>query len=231
MRDNLGSALRLPIILLFLSGISWAQGQQHTRAVVINGQSGQAEVVELDGRTYVDLAALVQIMNGSLLFKPNRIILTLPMQGVNPPATDLPPTPVDDVGLSRDFMRAGIEEFATMREWASTLAYAIQNGDPVTENWVAHYREQASHNLRLASAAAFTEGDRNALQLLTHEFESVRGWSDKLLQERKSMDTGKYAVSDNALRDDPLSQKIVNCGRFLAAMLGSGSFQDDPSCH
>jgi len=28
-----------------------------------------------------------------------------------------------------------------------------------------------------------------------------------------------------------LSQKIISCGHFLAAMLGSGEINDDPSCH
>jgi hypothetical protein len=231
MRENFWRT-SVPLLMLFLvAGITWAQDQRHTRALVINGQPGQAEVVEMDGRTYVDLEALAQITNGSLRFKAKRIVLTLPMTNVNPPATVPPPSPVDDSGLSRDFMRAGIEEFATMREWASTLANAIQNSYPVTENWIANYREQSANNLRLASAAAFTEGDRKGLQLLTNEFEAVRKWSDKLVQERKSMDTAKYAISPNTLRDDPLSQKIVNCGRFLATMLGSAIFQDDPSCH
>jgi len=231
MRDNLRSALLALLVLIFVSGINWAQAHRQTRTLVINGQSGQAEVVEIDGRAYVDLEALAQITNGSLHFEAEQIVLTLPVPSVRTPATVPVPTPVDDSGLSRDFMRAGIEEFATIREWASTLAYVIQNGYHVTENWAADYREQAAHNLRLASVAAATEGDRKALQLLAHEFEAVRGWSDRLVQERKSMDTAKYALSPNALRDDPLSQKIVNCGRFLAAMLGSASFQDDSSCH
>jgi hypothetical protein len=128
-------------------------------------------------------------------------------------------------------MRAGIEEIATMREWASTMAYAIQNNYQITDDWAAKYREQAANNLRLASAAASTEGDRNALQLLTNEFEAVREWSNKLVEAKKSMDTAKYALSPDALRDEALSQKIINCGRFLARMLGSSSFQDDPSCH
>jgi len=127
-------------------------------------------------------------------------------------------------------MRAGIEEIATMREWASTLAYAMENGYPLTDESVASHREQSARDLRLASAAASTDSDRNALQLLTHEFEAVRDWSNKLVQERKSMDTAKYATSENALRDDPISQKIVTCGHFLATMFGSGRFEDNPSC-
>ena len=118
-----------------------------------------------------------------------------------------------------------------MREWASTLAYAIQNGYPITEHGAANSREQAAQDLRLAAAAVSTESDRNALQLLTNEFEAVREWSNKLVQEHKAMNTAKYAISTNALQNDPASQKIITCGHFLAAMLGSGSFTDDPSCH
>ena len=140
-------------------------------------------------------------------------------------------SPIVDSGLSREFMLAGIEEIATMREWANTLAYAIENGYPITEHWAANSREQAAHDLTLAAAAASNESDRNALQLLTHEFEAVREWSNKLVHERKTMDTAKYAISENALREDPASQKIISCGHFLATMIGSGAFKDDPSCH
>jgi len=45
------------------------------------------------------------------------------------------------------------------------------------------------------------------------------------------MNAAQYAMSPSALRDDPLSQKIVACGWFLAPMLASGNIQDDPSCH
>jgi hypothetical protein len=118
-----------------------------------------------------------------------------------------------------------------MREWASTTAYAIENNYHVTEDWVAKYREEAQHSLRLASAASSTDADRKGLQLLTNEFEAVRAWSDKLLKARTSMDTAKYAMSPGALRSEELSQKIITCGHFLASMLGGSSYKDDPSCH
>jgi hypothetical protein len=34
-----------------------------------------------------------------------------------------------------------------MREWAITLAYAIQNGHGVTEDWVAGYRAKVAQSL------------------------------------------------------------------------------------
>jgi hypothetical protein len=83
----------------------------------------------------------------------------------------------------------------------------------------------------MASAAISSDGDRNAFQLLNTEFDAVQEWSNKLLEAHKSMNAGKYAVSDNALQNEPLSQRIVTCGRFLGQMLASGTFQDDPSCH
>jgi hypothetical protein len=236
MRNNFDSILRMALLLMFTTGIASAQRDQQPRILVVQGHSGHAEVIQKDGRAYVDLQSLTEIANGSLSFKGSRIVLSLPASNMGGSAaveTPAEPThhPADDSGLSQDFMRAGIEEFATLREWASTMAYAIQNNYQITEDWAANYREQAANKLRLASAAAVTEGDRKALQLLNNEFDAVGQWSNKLVEARKSMDTAKYAMSPGALRNEALSQKIVTCGHFLAAMLGSGSFRDDPSCH
>ena len=225
----------LAAVALLLPVVVSAQNQQKSRILVIEGGSGHASVRELDGRAYVDIEGLTQITRGSLRYSADTIILTLPTSSgsssTGMTSTEQPSHPVDDSDLSSAFMRAGIEEIATLREWGSTLAYAIQNNYGVTEGWAAKYRDQAAHNLELASAAATTNGDRNATQLLTKEFEAVRDWSNRLVQEKKTMDTAKYALSPNALREDPQSQKIINCGRFLAQMLGSGKFTDDASCH
>ena len=230
MRHNLRDLLLLLLGLVHASQISVAQLAHQDRVLVIEGRPGQVAVVEMNGRSYVDLEGLAQATNGALRFQQNRIVLTLSMVSENTLAA-APSPPAAPSGLSQNFMKAGIEAIAGMREWASPLAYAIQNGYPVNESWVAPYRDQAARNVKLASVAAATEADRNALELLNSEFEAVRQWSDKLVRARESMDAGKYAVSSSALRDDPLSQKIITCGRFLASMLGSASFQDDPSCH
>ncbi len=235
MRSNFQDFLLTTLSFLLLPSVTLVQRDQQLRVLVIDGLPGHADVIQKDGRAYVDLQSLAEITNGSLTFKENRIILSIRGTDMGRPAAEAPADPVhspaNDTGLSQDFMRAGIEEFATMREWASTMAYAVQNGYQITEEWAANYREKAANSLRLASAAASTEADRQALQLLTNEFEAVRAWSDKLVEAKKSMDTAKYALSPNALRDEALSQKIITCGRFLAKMLGSSSFQDDPSCH
>ena len=223
----------LVLLMLLLCGAILAQVKQESRTLVVNGKAGEAGVVQINSRTYVDLENLARIANGSLGFDKNQITLTLPggYEASAPAAAPAPEQPVAHVGLSRNFMMAGIETLAQMREWASTMAYAIQNGYGVTESWAADYREKAANTLRQTSASVSTDADRNAMQLLANEFEAVREWSNKLVEAKKSMDTAKYSTSPNALRDEPLSQKIISCGRFLGTMLGSAEFKDDPSCH
>ena len=92
MPDNWRGTSLVLLAMLFVSGITLAQKQQ---SVVINGKAGQASVLQIDGRAYVDLETLARIANGSLSFKANRIVLTLP-------TPTLPTDPGDDSGLSKD---------------------------------------------------------------------------------------------------------------------------------
>jgi hypothetical protein len=232
MRDNGWGWSLLFLMMFLLYQLTSAQVTPQSRNLVVNGKSGVATVVQINRRTYVDLETLVSITNGSVGFQGNQITLTLPGSDASAAAAaPEPDQPAAHTGLSRNFMIAGIETIAQMREWASTMANAIQHGYGVTESWAADYREKAANSLRQASASVSTDADRNALQLLTNEFESVEAWSNELVEAKKSMDTAKYSTSSNALRNEPLSQKIINCGRFLGTMLGSAEFRDDPSCH
>jgi hypothetical protein len=223
---------QVSIQVILLSCAGFAQANRQNLTLVVNGHTGEASSVQIEGRTYVDLESVARIANGSLQFQAGHILMQIPPPSpggapVAVPAAEIPPPN----GLSREFVKSGIETIASLREWASTLAYAIQNGYGVTDRWIADYREQAANNLRLASSAASTEADRNALQLLTHQFDAVKDWSDKLLEAKNKMDVGKYATSPNTLRDEPSSQRIIKCGHVLASMMGSGVFQDDSSCH
>jgi hypothetical protein len=215
-----------------LPGRAGSEAKKRTDTIVVNGRSGPADVVVIDNREYIDVRSLAGIAQGSVEFQGSRIIFTIPVpesSGNTSPKEE--PEQKSNSDLSQQFVKAGIEEIALMREWASPLAYAIQNGYPITQQAESQYKAQAASGLRLAQAAAKTDADRSAFQLLSNEFAALEHWSSKLIEARKSMDTAKYAMSDTALRDDPLSQKIIACGHFLGSMLGSGTFQDDASCH
>ena len=144
-------------LLLIISAcrLSSAQASSQTETLVVNGRSGEAGVVRLNGRTYVDLESLARIAGGSLAFQGNQVNLALPGSSATAPATDSHVhSPAAPTGLSRDFREAAIETFAQMREWASTMANAIQYGYSVTDQWASDYREKAATSLRQASASA-----------------------------------------------------------------------------
>jgi len=223
--------LRFPVVVaLTLMTAMTMQAVSQTgvrnRSIVVNGHSGNAEVVQLGGKNYIDANALVRITQGALSFQGDQLILTLPMSQSSGEASGTS----DPNALSREFMKAGVEEIALLREWASPLANAIENGFPITEQWVHGFRAKAADGLNLASVAATAAADRSAFELLNNEFHFVDAWSNKLLLAHESMDTGKYATSPNTLKNEPESQKIIACARAIESMLSSGTFQDDGSC-
>ena len=220
----------LPMLILFLVEFAASQAVQQSRTLIINGQSGQVSVLQMNGRSFVDLEALAQLANGTLGFRGDQIVLSLPSSAANVPAKAPSASQPSNSAFSKDFMTAGIETMSVIREWRSALANAIQNGYPVSANWVESYRGKAAQSLRLASVAASTDSDQQALQLLTNELDNMQKWSDKILKARKDMNAAKYMDPD-ALNNDPLFQKILNCAHSLAAMSASGQFQDDGSCH
>jgi len=213
--------------LLLMVGLAPANAQQQAGALLVKGRPGQATVIQVNGRAFVDVEALAQITEGSLSFERDRITLTLPVSDAAGASTDTQPA---RLGFSQAFMSAAIEAMASMREWGSTLVLAIQNGYPVG-NTMTVYRGRAADRVRLASAAVTTDSDRSGLELLTNEFKNVQAWSDKLVQAQKSMSAGNLTMSEDALQNDPMFQGIVRCGQFLGPMLASGTFQDDAACH
>lgn len=219
------------MLLLAFAGSALAQEKQQNETLLINGYSGKADITRTGVHEYIDIRDLARITNGSLSFKENFVVLTLPaprivMAAANPPANP----PAEAVGFSKGFMQAGIEAMASMREWRSALAALLRDGIPVGKG-MADYRGRAHDSLMLATAAASTPSDQSGMQLLTNEFDNVETWSDNLVQASNSMDTANYAITDDTLSNDPLFQKIVQCGQFLAPMLASGNFEDDTSCH
>ena len=88
------------------------------------------------------------------------------------------------------------------------------------------FQRQASDSLRQASVAAVTATDRAALQLLTNENNNMQKWSDQLIAARKTL---QY-MSPEDMSSDPLFQQILTCSHSLAAIVGSGQFQDEPAC-
>jgi hypothetical protein len=214
------------VAVLLLKGLALSQTTQQSGTLTVAGHSGEAPVIQANGRSYVDIETLARLTSGSLSFNGNQIKLTLP--GTAPGAsTAQPDRHSANTGFSKDFLRASIEAMAEIREWRSALDNAVQYGFPVGNNWIAGYHNAAATGIRLASVAASTNADHSAVQLLNNVFANMQKLSDQMLAARKNMNY----IAPDALLKDPLDQKILACARSLASMAASGQFQDDNSCH
>jgi hypothetical protein len=213
----------LPFVVLLVS----ARAAQHNRKLIIAGYPGEIPVVEMDGRSYVEIEALTRVVNGSVSFRGNQILLTLPTSAAKVSAgfasTNQPVVPA----FSREFLAASIEQMSVIREWRSTLVSAVQRGYPITEEWMTSFSDRAQNDLRLVSVTVSTASERDALNLLTNEFKNVKELSDRFVEANKS----RRYVPANSVDDDPLDRRILNCAHSLAAMAASGRFVDDGSCH
>jgi len=112
--------------LLLMSGMA-AQTQRPRLTLVIQGCTVETPVIQMQGRTLVDVQDLARITNGSLSFDRDQIIQPMPR-------CDASKTAGDDTGKSRfsgTFTKAGIAAMTSIREWGGILMITVQNGYPV----------------------------------------------------------------------------------------------------
>jgi hypothetical protein len=215
------------VLLLFSLFLVMTQAGQQPRTLILTGHAGELAVVEMGGRSYVEIQALAQLANASLSFNGNQVLLTLPGSSAHTDSSAPSGGQPAPAGLSKEFIRAAIEEMSIVREWRSTLTNAVQRGHPITEDWIGSFRDQARTSLRLVGVASRTDSDRSAFPLLTNVFNSMNKLSDQFLEANRT----RTYISPDALNNHPLDQKILNCAHSLAAMAASGQFMDDGSCH
>ena len=227
MRTKLSSR-RSVLSLLLLPSMAMAQANHKAQTLSINGRTGDVMVYQIDGKTYVDLESLVRITHGSMSYQNHQIVLSLPGSEPDSHSSTAPET--NSANLSQGFMRASAQTLTVLKDWTNTLAYGIQNGVPGDGSRLVVFHDRAADALRLAKIDATSHGDEDALRLLTNQFNSVSAWSDKLVAERKRMDTAKYSITPNALKNDETYQKITACTKFLGDMLPGGVFHDNYAC-
>jgi hypothetical protein len=220
-----GTTLILAMVMI-VPALALCRAAQAPQTLILNGQPTQITVVQMNGHSYVDVEALARAANGSLSFNGDQMSLTLPTAGSTPSPAPASASLAANSDFSKSFMRAGIEQMTVVREWRTALANAVQNGFPITDDWLSAYRSQATTALRLSFVAISTDSDRNAYQLLNSEFENMKLLSNNYVAIRQSMNF----IAPDALASDPLNKKIINCAHSLAAMAANGQFVDDGSC-
>lgn len=221
MRNAIRTSVMLVTILLVPLLVLVAQ---ETSALLIEGQRGQARVIQVQGKNYVEVEGLARLTGGSLRFAGNQIILTLPGSADAAPETEhsAPATT-----LSRPFLSAGIETMREILEWHAALKTGVERGYPLSDVWFGIFRRQVQSNLKQAGAAASTDMDHRALPLLTNEFTTMDELTDKYLKIAASRDY----LAPGALNSDPMEQKLLTCWHSLASMASSNQFADDGACY
>ena len=194
------------------------------RTLVVNGKAASGKVVQIEGRSYVNLETLAQITGASVSEEPDKVVLTIPSPSS---AATLPPaTP----RLSKGFEGAAITALGDMREWKGAIAAIISYGAPVVGSWPKDYSDRAEQAVAQAKIAASTTEDQEAVQLLQNEFAKLRDWAADVVATRQALNASR-SVDPNALQNDPALAKITDCGQFLNGMIVSGTFSDNTSCH
>ena len=131
------------LVLFIVTGLALSQTVQQNRTLIVNGRPEQVKVMEIDGRSYVDLESLTRIANGTLGLSGNQITLTLLNSDAGTASSAAPSSPPANSGLSNGFLRAGIKEMALIREWRSSLVNSIENNYPLQEDWVERVHDFA----------------------------------------------------------------------------------------
>lgn len=200
------------------------------RTLVVNGMTVDTAVIEVEGRSYVDIEGLAKIVGGSVNFEPDQITLTLPEPAPAAAPTDASaatPPAADD--MSKQFQQLAVFTLAEMREWRGAMSAVVTSALPVVGTWPDDYHDRVGNDLLQATLTASTVQDNQAVQLLQQEFALLSDWSGQIVAERKNMDAAR-SIDPNALQNDQALAKISKCGQFLSSMIVGGSFYDDSSC-
>lgn len=224
-RNHSPKAFRSIAAILLSASIAFGQSELQKRTLVINGSSGEVLIYHINNQSFIDLETLARIARGSVKFQGDQITLTIPGATSHEAAT------ATNEGMTPSFMAAAVQALAAVKEWHTTLAYAIERGLPGDGSRIVVYRDRAAEKLHLATVGISTDQDKQALQLLTNHFSQVDNWKNKLVDARKSMSAANYSITPDALKKDADYQRIASCSQFLSAMLPSGQFNDDSSCH
>ena len=132
--------------------------------------------------------------------------------------------------MSKEFQKIAVFTLAEMREWRGAIGTVVTSGMPVVGTWSQDYHDRIEADLMQATLAASTGPDRQALQLLQHEFELLTDWANTVLGERQALNAAR-TIDPNSLQNDQALAKITMCGRFPSSMIVSGTFPDDWSRH
>jgi hypothetical protein len=243
-RNGTLQSLALLAGMLSLAGSLWAQDAPK-KILVVNGKTVDAVILEVEGRSYVDIQSLADNANGTVAFETDRVVMTLPAAGAvvvaasaaaasagpatPEPVLDSPPAEIMQA-LTKGFAGAANATLENIKEWQGALGTMVTYGLAAGGSWAQNYHDRAVASLVQATAATSSDSDQSTLLLLNAEVDNLTKWAGDVFAERQALNAAR-TVDPNSLRNDPVLGKISDCATFLGAMIVSGVFSDNPSCH
>jgi hypothetical protein len=212
------AALLVPLI---------AVSQRRAEELVLAGYSGSVPVIQMNGKSYVEVVALARMAGGSVSFDGNRETLTLPAETSKPSAAMGPAPSTATPGFSRDFLRAAVEEMRAFRQWHATLQTTIENQFPMAQAPLAPEQAEVVTDVRLVEVAATTDADRGAARMIANAYQKMKSLNDKYAEQSAAL---TYIPRDS-LATDTLNQSVVVCSQSLAAIAAGGQLVDDGACN
>ncbi len=219
-----GLAMLAFLVVTPVAARAQTQTPQQSTTLVIAGRTGEAPIVQVNGKSYVEVESLARITHGALRLQGSQIVLNLgsgAVTAVGPTQPERPPQ------ISAGFSSADIEAVTQIREWRAALVNAIENNYPVTDSWVARLRRSAEAKVQLAIAAVSTDPDRQTAQLLQNELTNMQQMSDQFV----AMHTKANYIPPDSFEHNALDDKILACERALATMAATKQSADEISCH
>ena len=224
------------LIVALLPG-AFLRAEHDARTLSVAGNAGSVQVLEFDGKSYVNLEDLAHLTQGTLSFSVLHIVLALPAAAPTTtptmPATPAPmpatapaALPQPKNGFSKGFLQAGIEYMSAVREWRITIVNSIENNSPISEPWISGLQGNAAKNLALAATSRSTKDDRDGYESFQALSKNMQKLSDRFLADRRSL---KY-IDPKSIANDRLDKQILACVHSLASMAAENQFRDESQC-
>ena len=115
MKQPLKCFVYLLILGVILSVSETVAQDTSPKTLIVIGATVNATVIQVEGRSYVDIEGLAQALSGSVTFDPSRIKLTIPAPAVAR-------VPQDSAEMSNQFQQMAVVTLAEMREWRRAIS-------------------------------------------------------------------------------------------------------------
>ncbi len=200
-----------------------AQTPPKGSTLTIAGHQGEAQLIQVNGKSYIDIEALARLTRGTLSFKANQTVLMLPSFGMRGAGARDP----CNCGSLKSFHPGGNRGDQRHPRMADCDRQRGPEKQPRVGRLDIRTARLADKNLALASAAASTDDDRSAYPLLSTELNNMQNLSELYLAFRQQA----TFISPDTFHSSPLEDQILNCARGFVSMTESHEFQDQPACH